>query len=115
MTPISPTKGKGRRCCTQFKYLCWDSTRNYSLKSWLLQGQMLLDFKKSYSKRPTEKSRASGDYQLVWMEVLFYLSYSPDLAPSDFHLFGGLQRVYRRSKFTSDKEMKNTVSDWFKV
>ena len=41
--------------------------------------------------------------------------YSPDLAPSDYHLFGPLKEGVRGQHFTSDQEVKNTVRKWLKV
>ena len=38
--------------------------------------------------------------QLVW-EVLIHLPYSPDIAPSDFHLFRSLQNSLNGKKFNS--------------
>jgi len=40
--------------------------------------------------------------------------YSPDLAPSDFHLNGPLKEFTKGTKFPSEEEIKNTVSDWLK-
>ena len=48
---------------------------------------------------------------LGW-ELLPHPSYSPDLAPSDFHLFGPLKEFTRDTKFESEDEVKNVVSDW---
>ena len=50
---------------------------------------------------------------LGW-ELLFHLSYSPDLAPTDFHLFGPLKEFTRGTKFESDDEVKSVVSDRLK-
>ena len=41
-------------------------------------------------------------------------SYSPDLAPSDFHLFGPLKEFTRGTKFESDDEVKSVVSNWLR-
>ena len=37
---------------------------------------------------------------------------SPDLAPSDYHLFGPLKEALRGRRFTSDQEVKETVHKW---
>ena len=50
---------------------------------------------------------------LGW-ELLPHPSYSPDLAPSDFHLFGPLKEFTRGTKFESDVEVKSVVSDWLR-
>ena len=41
--------------------------------------------------------------------------YSPDLAPSDYHLFGPLKEGVRGQHFTSDQEVKNAVRNWLKM
>ena len=47
---------------------------------------------------------------LGW-ELLPHPPYSPDLAPSDFHLFGPMKEFTRGTKFESDNEVKSVVSD----
>ena len=49
--------------------------------------------------------------QLNW-EVLEHPAYSPDLAPSGFHLFGPLKNVLRSWRFAADDEVKEAVHDW---
>ena len=41
--------------------------------------------------------------------------YSPDLAPSDFHLFGPLKESLRGGHFSSDEEVKTVVWKWLKT
>jgi histone-lysine N-methyltransferase SETMAR len=43
--------------------------------------------------------------QLNW-EVLEHPAYSPELAPSDFHLFGPLKNALRGRRFAADDEVK---------
>jgi hypothetical protein len=45
-------------------------------------------------------------------EVLDHPAYSPDLVPSDYHLFGPLQDASRGRRFTSDEEVKGAVHEW---
>ena len=40
--------------------------------------------------------------------------YSPDLAPSDFHLLGFLKGFMRSTKFESEDEVKSVVSNWLR-
>ena len=51
--------------------------------------------------------------QLNW-EVLEHPAYSPDLAPSDFHLFGHLKNALRGHRFAADDEVKEVVHDWLR-
>ena len=47
-------------------------------------------------------------------EVLFHPPYSPDLAPSDSHFFPHLKRDLSWTHFTSNDELKQTVTSWIK-
>jgi histone-lysine N-methyltransferase SETMAR len=46
-------------------------------------------------------------------EIIPHPPYSPDLAPSDYHLFSNLKRFLRGRRFTSDEELKSCVETWF--
>jgi hypothetical protein len=46
------------------------------------------------------------------LEVLLHPPYSPDLVPSDFHLFWSLEDALRGCHFRSDEEVKEAVHDW---
>ncbi|GBN55273.1 hypothetical protein AVEN_227281-1, partial [Araneus ventricosus] len=39
--------------------------------------------------------------------------YSPDLAPSDFHLFLKLKEFLGGKRFGSDEELRNAMATWF--
>jgi len=45
-------------------------------------------------------------------EVFGHLAYSPDLAPSDFHLFPTLKEFLGGRRFLSDEEVKDAVKQW---
>ena len=47
--------------------------------------------------------------------TISHLPYWPDLAPSDFHLFGTLKKSLRGQHFSSDEEVKTAVRKWFKT
>ena len=49
---------------------------------------------------PTQKQK---------FELLAQLPYSPDLAPSDYHLFGPLKAALRGRRFTSDQELNEAA------
>ena len=44
--------------------------------------------------------------------VLPHPSYSPDLAPSDFHLFGPLEDALRGTRFEDDESVIRAVRTW---
>ena len=48
---------------------------------------------------------------LNW-DVLPYPSYSPDITPSDYHLFGSMAHGLAEQHFTSYEEVKNWVNSW---
>ena len=60
-------------------------------------------------------ARATIDVlETLKFEVLSHPSYSPDLAPSDFHFFPHLKRDLKGTHFTSDDEVKQDVKSWIK-
>ena len=50
--------------------------------------------------------------QLGW-EVLIHLPYSPDIAPSDFHLFWSLQNSLNGKNFDSLEYSKRHLEQFF--
>jgi histone-lysine N-methyltransferase SETMAR len=46
------------------------------------------------------------------LEVLPHPPYSPDLAPSDYHLFGPMKKMLGGQKFSSDMEAQSAVRQW---
>ena len=50
--------------------------------------------------------------QLGW-EVLIHPPYSPDIAPSDFHLFRSLQNSLNRKNFNSLEDCKRHLGQFF--
>ena len=49
--------------------------------------------------------------QLNW-EVLEHPAYNPDLAPSDFRLFGPRKNALKGRRFATEDEGKEAVHDW---
>lgn len=58
----------------------------------------------------TAKSTMNLIKTLKW-QLLPHPAYSPDLAPSDFHLFGPLKEPLRGHHFKDEKEIKKAVKD----
>ena len=45
-------------------------------------------------------------------QCLYYTPYSPDLAPSDYHLFPGLKKQLKGYYFSSDVEVIAAAETW---
>jgi hypothetical protein len=52
--------------------------------------------------------------KLKW-EVIEHAAHSPDLTPSDFHLFGQLKEALEGRRFRCDKDVKNAVHQWLRA
>ncbi|GBM42469.1 hypothetical protein AVEN_79993-1 [Araneus ventricosus] len=49
------------------------------------------------------------------LEVSDHPPYSPDLDPSDFHLFAHMKRCLGRQNFATDNELQTSVQNWLKT
>ncbi|BFZ02563.1 hypothetical protein BsWGS_05602 [Bradybaena similaris] len=47
-------------------------------------------------------------------QILEHPPYSPDLAPSDYHVFGPIKDALRGRKIVNDDEIKDAVHSWLK-
>jgi transposase len=47
-------------------------------------------------------------------ELLFHPPYSPDLAPSDYHLFGPLKDYLRSHHYETDEAVQEAVRSWLR-
>jgi len=47
-------------------------------------------------------------------DIFGHPPYSPDLAPSDYHMFPALKKHLGRQKFASDEEVVEAVDKWLK-
>jgi histone-lysine N-methyltransferase SETMAR len=48
------------------------------------------------------------------LECIPHPAYSPDLAPSDYHVFGPLKEALGGKKFSTDGEIKEAVHRWLR-
>ena len=63
---------------------------------------------------PAHKSRqASAKLAQLRFELIEQPSYSPDLAPSDYFLFGHLKNSLGGKRFSSNEEVKAAVNAYF--
>ena len=64
---------------------------------------------------PPQRSNMTRDHiteTLRWT-VLPQPPYSPEIAPSDYHLFRSLKNFLRGKRFTNDEQVEAAVSDYF--
>jgi transposase len=53
-------------------------------------------------------------YSWGW-EIVPHPAYSPDLAPSDFHLFQKMKKHLRGQRFHSNEDVQNEVKKWLRA
>ena len=46
-------------------------------------------------------------------EILSHAAYSPDLVPSDYHLFASMGHALAQQRFTSHEDVRKWLDDWF--
>ncbi|GFU79132.1 mariner Mos1 transposase [Trichonephila clavipes] len=61
----------------------------------------------SHRTKPTK-----GIVKVLGREPLAHSAYSPDLAPSDYHLFSSLGHALADQRFTSYENVKSWLDDW---
>ena len=62
--------------------------------------------------RPHTSAHTAETLRKLKFEVMAHPPYSPDLAPSDYHLFGPLKEALRDRLFTSGEEVKEAMHSW---
>jgi histone-lysine N-methyltransferase SETMAR len=66
-----------------------------------------------HDNAPPHKSKLSQDKLIeLKFEQLAHPPYSPDLAPSDFHIFPKLKLAMKGQRFSSDDQVKGAVNSW---
>ena len=68
----------------------------------------------STSARPHTASQTVETINHLGFEMLEHPAYSPDLAPSGYHLFGPLKNALRGRRFSTDKEVREAVHKWLR-
>lgn len=64
--------------------------------------------------RPHTSRHTAEEIVKIGWEVLPHPPYSPDLAPSDFHLFGPLKEAHRGIHFEDEEAVKTSVRRWLR-
>ena len=63
---------------------------------------------------PPHRTRATRELVETYdWEPLVHAAYSPDLAPSDYHLFASMGHALSEQRFNSHEEAKKWLDDWF--
>ncbi|KAL4092242.1 hypothetical protein QTP88_026776 [Uroleucon formosanum] len=102
---VSEKKLKARKL-TILKHLAVQNKRRGKLSSKIL---LLHDNARPHTAKRTQELLDS----LKW-EVFPHPPYSPDLAPSDFHLFPRMKTWLGTQRFDDDEELRVRVTEWFR-
>ncbi|GFR73167.1 histone-lysine N-methyltransferase SETMAR [Elysia marginata] len=98
--------GVGKRVCSVMTALWIHRVRpNMDIGNLLL----LHDNVRTHTSIRTRETIASFGWT-----TLPHPSYSPDLAPSDYHLFGPMKQALRGKHYENDEEVKSAVKTWLK-
>jgi transposase len=62
--------------------------------------------------RPHTARRTLTELQKFNWEVFDHPPYSPDLAPSDYHLFTNMKKWLGSQRFDDDEELQSSVVEW---
>jgi len=65
-----------------------------------------------YNARPHTARSTVATIRDLSFECLPHLPYSPDLDPSDFHVFGPLKEAIGGKSFRSDEEVQHALHEW---
>ena len=67
-----------------------------------------------HDNAPCHKAKpVQGKLKSLRWQVLPHPPYSPDLAPSDYHLFSSMEHAFNEQHFKTSEEVENWVSEWF--
>ena len=78
-------------------------------RRWMLSKKVLLHHDNAH---PHTAAATVQTVQQLGFELLQHPPYSPDLSPSDYHIFGPLKEALRGRRFASDEEVKEAVHTW---
>ncbi len=83
-------------------------------RPWLLEGGCRVILQQDNARPHTAKLTKEKINQLGW-ELLPHPPYSPDLAPSDYHLFLAMSNSQMGTKFADDDAAKRHVENFFQL
>jgi len=65
--------------------------------------------------RPHTATATVSTIEELWCECIPHPLYSPDLAPSDFHVFGPLKDALSGTQFRDDGEVRSAEHEWLRT
>ena len=75
----------------------------------LTKGVVLL-----HNARPHTAARTNDLIRLFSWEIFSHLPYSPDLAPSDYHLFTKMKVWLPTQSFHTNEELADGINSWLR-
>jgi len=69
---------------------------------------LLHDNAPSHTAKPVKET-----IETFGWEILLHAAYSPDLAPSDYHLFASMGHALAQQRFTSYEDVRKWLDGWF--
>ncbi|GFN80599.1 histone-lysine N-methyltransferase SETMAR [Plakobranchus ocellatus] len=94
--------------CCRYLHLC----KGYVLCTWT-QAIKTLRYLAMFKKRLCMQSNKMQWLQRYGWEILPHPAHSPDLAPSDFHLFGPWKRHLGGMAFDTEDDLISELRNWF--
>ena len=105
-------KNLWQQCFGIPQVLSWLKARLQRVRPSLPMSKVLLQHDNA---RPHTSLRTREVISSFGWTTVTHPPYSPDLAPSDFHLFGPLKVNLRGNHYGSDDDVKKAVKSWLKA
>ena len=65
--------------------------------------------------KPNTATATVSTIEEMWFECIPHPPYSPDLAPSDFHVFSPLKDALSGTRFRNNDEVRSAVREWLRT
>ena len=74
--------------------------------------QQMIDLNRALQEKHTAK-RVKETIETFSWEILAHAAYSPDMDPSDYHLFASLGHALAKQRLTSYENVREWLDNWF--